>query len=186
MQIPRLLSFFVAVNLTFVLGMPWTSYKRKTDDISNCEFHSLPIPLYRAFNLQSEDNVFTTSVSSLESQLQVPGFEGDGIVGSVLAAYETGLLPLFRLFNQDFTDHFYTSEASERHSFEQAGYELQEFIGYVLPDSMCGSVPLLRFKHEQTGRHFFTLSENDLSAVVLSGFTYEGVVGYILPSLSFK
>lgn len=114
--------------------------------------------------------------------MEVPGFEGDGIIGSVFAEYETGMDPLYRLYNQNMVDHFYTSEASERDYAQQSGYELQEIIGYILPGAMCDSMPLYRFEHKQTGRHYYTLSQNDFPVAARAGYAYEGIIGCILPS----
>ncbi|GJJ13268.1 hypothetical protein Clacol_007519 [Clathrus columnatus] len=161
------LLLLLVINSTFVFGgSPSLSGQR-------CEFNSLPIPLYHAFSPQFADDFYTTSISEMESTLELSSFEGEGIIGLMFATQETGTIPLYRVFNPDMIDHSYTPDLSEVQYFESIGYDMQDIVGYVFLSAICDAIPLYRMQNEQTSHHICAISSTEMDSAATEEYSFE-------------
>ncbi|KAL0951810.1 hypothetical protein HGRIS_008477 [Hohenbuehelia grisea] len=132
--------------------------------------------LYRGYNSQpgKEDHIYTTNPSEIPS-----GFSNDGVVARVYNSGPPGSIPIYRLFSEKLTDHFYTMSATERDDYAGKGYTWNGIVGYGYAFSTCSGVPLYRLYSEAKTNNFYTIDPAEVEKAVLDGYKKIGVTGYV-------
>lgn len=90
--------------------------------------------------------------------------------------------PLYQLWNNVVSDHFYTTSVSERNgAISSGGYVDQGITGYLYETQQEGSLPLYRlyFGGNLTD-HFYTTSILERNLAIAAGAANEGIEGYIM------
>ncbi|KAL0951811.1 hypothetical protein HGRIS_008478 [Hohenbuehelia grisea] len=141
--------------------------------------------LYRAYNSQKEDHLYTTDRFEMDAA-RSKGYRFEGITGLLSKEWQQGFLPLFHLRHPTAVDQLYTSDPKEKdRAIKKLGYKLHNIVGYVFDDgvvSSCGAVPLYQMYHAEKRDHFYSTSLAETrDAVRRMGYTQQGVVGYVLP-----
>ncbi len=94
----------------------------------------------------------------------------------------TGLIPVYRQYNNGLKDHFYTTNLSEKaHAKNSLGYFDEGVLGYISPVEQENQVPVYRLYNPQSKNHFYTLSLEEKSKAQSSGFIEEHILGYSDP-----
>jgi hypothetical protein len=99
---------------------------------------------FRLYNPGATDHFYTTDAEEKASALAA-GYQDEGSVGYIFPTLGAAkvtivnavdvLVPLYRVFNPEKTDHFYTTDVAERDSaLATGGYLDEEIAGYVFPD----------------------------------------------------
>lgn len=109
-------------------------------------------------------------------------FEGDATF--LWATQESNTVPMYRMFNQNVTDHFYTIDENETTEALSQGYIFDitsHIAGYVYPYSICGASPIYRLYSASQSDHFYTQDYAEASSA--QGYLIEGIAGFaLLPS----
>ncbi|MCE9671479.1 hypothetical protein LY474_27100 [Myxococcus stipitatus] len=109
------------------------------------------------------------------------------LILGLLAASGTALatpVPLYRLYSQRGTDHFYTTSWPEAlNAIQRHGYTFEGTTGLCHDTNEAGTIPLFRLYSGGAGDHFYTASaeERDI-AVAVHGYVSEGITCYVYPS----
>lgn len=82
----------------------------------------------------------------------------------------TGAYPVYRLYNQNTSDHMYTSNVAERDMLVESGWN-DEGVGWLGADT--GAV-VYRLYNPNAGDHMFTVSYDEAANLVNVGWEYEG------------
>lgn len=106
-------------------------------------------PLPDTFSV-TVDSFLTTSLEELNGA-QAAGWDCEGIVGYVSPVPAPGLIPLYRYYRPDNTDHFYTTDYDSGQAVMSLyGYVYEGIACYIVPAdstivSFDGTVPLYRY-----------------------------------------
>ncbi len=124
------------------------------------------------------------AVDAQPSSVAAGGPSASQLSGAEAAVVEHPLsqatsVPLYQLYSQSSTDHFYTVSASQRDLAISYGYLNQGIAAYVEPTQVAGTLPFWRFYSGSQSDHFYTTSAAEYNYVVANGFTYETVEGYL-------
>lgn len=89
--------------------------------------------------------------------------------------------PLYQLWNNVISNHFYTTSETERTTaLNNEGYVDQGITGYLYETQQEGSVPLYRMWSQSLTDHFYTTSILERNAYAALGYVNQGVEGYIM------
>ncbi len=91
-------------------------------------------------------------------------------------------MPLYRLYSNAVTNHFYTVSASEKDSaVNNSGYTFEGIAGYVYTDNSCGGIPFYRLYRAPSFDYVYTTSELQRDdAIQNHGFVLQGTAGYVV------
>jgi serine protease len=129
-------------------------------------------PLYRLFNPQSFDHLYTISAEERDSAQEF-GYRYEGVEGNIFARPKSETTPLYRLYHPKMGDHFYTISPHERDRATEGGYNFEFVAGHVYLTEQSGTRPLYRLYHP-AGDHFYTTSTETRDEVVdKADYTYE-------------
>jgi alpha-tubulin suppressor-like RCC1 family protein len=87
-------------------------------------------------------------------------------------------VPLYRYWNQSWTDHFYTTNVDEDQTVKSYGYTYEGIQCYVYNTQVPGTVPLYRYWSTKIYDHYYTIYAND-PVVTSNGYYSEGTAGYV-------
>ncbi|MBV7392372.1 BspA family leucine-rich repeat surface protein [Enterococcus sp. ALS3] len=136
------------------------------------------VPIWRAYNLNSGDHLYTTSIDEY-SWIVGLKWQAEGIAfQSVLSSYQ-GSVPIYRLYNQNSGEHFYTISESEYNSVSKKGWNKENIGFYMVPKEE--GIPIYRvFNPNATGpgSHLFTESKDEANWLINQGWSNEGVAFY--------
>ncbi|UNT96613.1 trypsin-like peptidase domain-containing protein [Allobaculum mucilyticum] len=128
----------------------------------------------------------------LDNQNRVIGVHSSGDSASVAAANQgvrlttskidwinrarTKFLPVYRVYNQNTSEHFYTIDASEKNGLVNLGWKDE---GTAWSTSSSGQA-VYRLYNPNASEHHFTSNAQERDALVKAGWKYEGVawLGY--------
>lgn len=134
---------------------------------------STNFPVYRFYNRKSDKHFFTISEEErdlLQNKHPEWGhvFEGIGFYASTTP--QSGLVPVYRLYNQKTDNHLFTLSEDEKVfitiSHPDWGYINEGIVMYTSPTQTTSSLPVYRFYNANTDRHFLTLSEIEKTTVI--------------------
>ncbi|KAJ3900373.1 hypothetical protein F5879DRAFT_422871 [Lentinula edodes] len=146
------------------------------------------VPFLRASSIIQSDHFYTTNISEIESTLFDGVFSFDGNSAFLWSTPQPGTIPLFRLYNENSTDHFYTMSSDELPEMMARGWAYDtapnHTAGYVYPFSICGAAPIYRLFNPTITDHFYTMDIAECqSAAKDNGYQDQGIAGFaILPS----
>jgi len=90
------------------------------------------------------------------------------------------IIPIFRGYNTDVSDHFYTTDLDELKN--APGYVSEGTTGYIFPNQRPQTVPFYRLYQSSSGDHFYTINQAEMTNALSNlGFVYEGFLGYVYP-----
>ncbi len=93
------------------------------------------VPLFRLYNGAVVDHFYTTNAAEKDKAIEQDGYAFEAVAGYVYSANhrdgELEVRPLYRLYSQKDTDHFYTSDAAERDRATTQGYADEGVVGYA-------------------------------------------------------
>ncbi|KAJ3994189.1 hypothetical protein F5050DRAFT_1713899 [Lentinula boryana] len=169
-------------------GTPGSCTVVEADPTSSCADTSSLISLLRAYSSSASDNLYTTNVSELDNDALLGGaytFEGEAAF--LWSTSQPGTIPLFRLYNEDFMDHFYTMSSDEVPEMIDEGWAYDttpnHTAGYVYPYSICGAAPIYRLFNPASVDHFYTMNIAESQNAIESGYQDQGIAGFaMLPS----
>jgi hypothetical protein len=97
-----------------------------------------------------------------------------------IAANSSGDLPLIRLYNAKFQDHFYTNNRAEADGASRSGYRIEGELGYLSSKESTDTIPIFRLYNFRAKKHFYTTSREEMLAVTQrGGFQLEGALGFL-------
>ena len=110
------------------------------------------------------------------------GYEPEGITGYVYTTPEPGYISLYRLYHNEYDDHFYTTNEKEADEAVKGGYLREGITCYVHSNPSSGFVPLYRLYNITTGDHFYTTNVTEVNkAIKSSGYNLESLACYVGP-----
>lgn len=137
-----------------------------------------PVPLYRAYNSNDGDHLFTTSNSEYLNVTSA-GWAAEGIAWNAASSTADGGYVVYRLYNSNSGEHFYTASKAEYMNLGKAGWT-QEGVGFNSPKA-DGNVAVYRAFNPNAkgpGSHMFTTSKSEYDNIVKAGWTAEGIAFY--------
>lgn len=137
-----------------------------------------PVPLYRAYNSNDGDHLFTTSNSEYLNVTSA-GWAAEGIAWNAASSTADGGYVVYRLYNSNSGEHFYTASKAEYMNLGAAGWT-QEGVGFNSPKA-AGNVAVYRAFNPNAkgpGSHMFTTSKSEYDNIVKAGWTPEGIAFY--------
>lgn len=131
--------------------------------------------VYRLFNLNSQEHLYTVSSSEIKLLTTNGGFR---LEGTAWVAPDTGI-PVFRLYNPKSKEHFYTKDVNEKNNLIANGWTLD---GVTFNSG--GSVPVYRLYNKNGSaaqQHLWTADINEKNTLIASGsYKDEGIGWYAL------
>ncbi|KAJ3810006.1 hypothetical protein F5876DRAFT_77190 [Lentinula aff. lateritia] len=104
----------------------------------NLSFGFASVPFLRASSIIQSDHFYTTNISEIEGTLSDGVFAFDGNSAFLWSTPQPGTIPLFRLYNENSTDHFYTMSSDELPEMMAKGWTYDaasnHTAGYVYQD----------------------------------------------------
>lgn len=121
-----------------------------------------------------------TSASALSTLIQVP-FQ-------VASAAELGeTIPLYRLYQQSNSMHFYTSDLPQRETALQLKYRNEGTAGWLYQYSAADRLPLFHLFKASTKDHFYTSNITEKNtAITKYGYAFERIEGYVNTSSTLE
>ncbi|MBV7392496.1 BspA family leucine-rich repeat surface protein [Enterococcus sp. ALS3] len=157
---------------TFSYNPRTITYIYKKDMNSNL------VPIWRAYNLNDGDHLYTTSMDEY-SWIVGLKWQAEGIAfQSVLSSYE-GAVPVYRLYNPNSGEHFYTISEKEYNGVAEKGWS-KEQVGFYMVPKNAGN-PIYRVFNPNAngpGSHLFTESKDEANWLINQGWSNEGVSFY--------
>ncbi|TFK19153.1 hypothetical protein FA15DRAFT_709243 [Coprinopsis marcescibilis] len=143
------------------------------------------VPLYRFFDSQREDHIYSTQ-NTLGTGSSIP----QGIACYVFTTHAPNTIPLYLIYRSSPSkgDHFYTTDLSEKEGLLANNSDQCEdrgIVAFVFKDETSGGVPLHRLWNAELNDHMYTVSESEKEALMTREFVYEGVIGYVYPGTVF-
>lgn len=140
--------------------------------ISNSESR----PVWRVYNPQSGDHLFTINADEANSLVSSSGWVMEGTPFSVFINNGSNLAPMVRCYIPSENDHF----ISGQESCENASVTQEGIMGYMpLAPTGDAIAPLYRCVNTSSPlRHLAVLDAGECSQ---AGYRVEGVVGYVVP-----
>ncbi|CAJ0920647.1 unnamed protein product, partial [Mesorhabditis belari] len=108
-----------------------------------------------------------------------------GFIGTSKDCDCPGIVPLYRMWSDSASDHFYTTSVDEMNKAVQDDhYKLEGTMGYCMSAPGSGLLPLYRFWDGKAQDHFYTNNENEKNSVIanLPAYRYEGIQCYVWQS----
>lgn len=135
------------------------------------------VPVYRAYNPNNGDHLFTTSLKEYNEVVD-KGWAPEGLAWNA-ATEEDGTKPVYRLYNPNSGEHFYTDSEKEYNEVAAAGWN-KEGIAFYSAASEDGVKIFRSFNPNATGpgSHMFTDSEKEYNELTAAGWSPEGVAFY--------
>lgn len=127
------------------------------------------VPVYRLFNAQTKDHLYTISTGERDFVASAYGYTNEGVAFLTCPPNRD---PVYRMYNPNITNHFYTLSPGERDSAGSMGYK-HEGVGYYI-DQTAATIPLYRLYHPR-GTHFYTISSPEKDSAVAGGYRFEGI-----------
>ncbi|MDQ3748793.1 MAG: beta/gamma crystallin-related protein [Acidobacteriota bacterium] len=139
------------------------------------------VALYRLYNAQNRDRIYTTSCDEKNTIIRNGGFADEGVAGYIASRQLRRTMPLYRLLLSSGV-HFYTTDNQEMTNLSQtAGNKSEGIVGYVANSQMNRTVPFYRLLGSD--RHLYTTNEQEKNNFLQnSGNKSEGVAGYLWSS----
>lgn len=139
------------------------------------------VALYRLFNSQSDDHLYTTDCDEKENLLRDGSYVDEGVVGYVAARQTRRSLPLYRMLLSS-GEHFYTTDRKEVNQLSrEQGNAAEGIVGYVADESSRGTVPFYRIITGE--RHLYTTDEREKNRLLRSSDSrLEETEGYLWTS----
>lgn len=136
---------------------------------------SKAVPVYRIYNENSGEHVFTTSQTETNDDVKA-GWRLEGIAWYAPTKNVSGAVPLYRVYNPNANggDHHYTTSWKEYRSLVNAGWNDEHTAFYVNGD--ISTVPVYRIYNPTpnvAGSHHFTTSWNEVVDDVNAGWRNE-------------
>lgn len=136
------------------------------------------VPVWRAYNLNDGDHLYTTSKDEYDWIVGLK-WQAEGVAfQSVLSSYEQAV-PVFRLYNPNSGEHFYTVSQSEYDNVASKGWKKEGTGFYMVPKEK--GHPIYRvFNPNATGpgSHLFTRSKTEADWLIGLGWNDEGIAFY--------
>lgn len=128
-------------------------------------------PVYRAYNLNSGEHVYTTHYNELTVLKQAGGWQDEG-----LAWYSANhqAKPVYRLYNPVAGDHHYTTNTAEIAHLESVGWKAEGVCWYL--GQTDPQIYRLYNPNAKTGTHHFTRSAGEAQSLAQSGWSLEGTL----------
>jgi len=139
------------------------------------------VALYRLYNAQNRDRIYTTSCDEKNTIIRNGGFADEGVAGYIASRQLRRTMPLYRLLLSSGV-HFYTTNNQEMTNLSQtAGNKSEGIGGYVANSQMNRTVPFYRLLGSD--RHLYTTNEQEKNNFLQNpGNKSEGVAGYLWSS----
>lgn len=167
-------------------GVAVDEYGCETDEIDMGD--TTRAPLYRLYNDQYHNHVYTTTMESKE-WLMSYGYAYEGIEGYVLKDHVEGSVPLMYLYHPEWIDSYYCIYEDSKKNAEELGYVFQWNEGYVWPTGneskpyIPGTLPLYELWSQGLKDHFYTTSRPEADRLVSTGdYVEEGIRAYVYAS----
>lgn len=131
-------------------------------------------PVYRFFNPNNGDHVYTTSETDKETLISW-GWNYEGI--AFTNHNSNGGTAIYRSYNPNTGEHIYTSNASDYEMLAKMGW-INEGISFY--GNSTGKTPVYRLfnPNATTGTHHYTCNETEFNNLRNSGWIYEGICWY--------
>jgi hypothetical protein len=131
------------------------------------------VPLYRAYNPNTNTHAYVTE----ESQIPA-GFNREGTVGNLMKNKIPGTEAVYRLTNA-VGDNFYTVDTRERDgAVRSLGYTDNGVIGYAATSQLPGTQKLYRLMQNSNSTHFYTNSSTERTNLLKGGAWKDEGVGF--------
>lgn len=137
-----------------------------------------PVPVYRAYNVNDGDHLFTTNQSEYNNVVAV-GWSAENVAWNAASSTADNGFIVYRLYNPNSGEHFYTSSKAEYMNLGSAGWK-QEGLGFNSPKAE-GNVAVYRAFNPNAkgpGSHMFTTSKVEYNNMVKAGWTGENIAFY--------
>ncbi|MBV7390976.1 SSURE domain-containing protein [Enterococcus alishanensis] len=134
------------------------------------------VKLYRAYNPNSGEHLYTVSKSEFDGVIKA-GWTDEGTAWKT--ANEAVGTPVYRLYNKNSGEHFYTSSEAEYNSVANAGWN-KEGVAFYSADKAEGVAVYRAFNPNAkgAGSHLFTTSVSEKDGIVSKGWKDEGIAFY--------
>ncbi len=139
------------------------------------------VALYRLYNAQARDRIYTTDCNERDRIVRGGGFADEGVAGYIASRQLRRTVPLYRLLLSS-GEHFYTTDYQEMTNLSQTvGNKSEGIVGYVANSQVRRTVPFYRLA--DADRHFYTTNEQEKNNYLQNaGNKQEGVAGYLWSS----
>ena len=114
-------------------------------------------------------------------------FIDEGTEGYLSPKEVPGTVPLYRLYKDGGTKHYYTADAKDKRRAMREGYTFENIVGYVSTTQTTGTTPLHLLYRATNGKtrddHFYTIEEDEkYGAIHKYGYTDQGIACYVWTS----
>ncbi|MGX2947112.1 MucBP domain-containing protein [Enterococcus alishanensis] len=136
------------------------------------------IPVYRAYNSNDGDHLFTTSKKEYD-WIQTYKWTPEGIAFQSVVPTHKSATKVYRLYNPNSGEHFYTTDVTEYNSVGAAGWK-QEGIGFYMVTKEEGDPVYRVFNPNATGpgSHMYTKVRSEADWLISLGWRDEGIAFY--------
>lgn len=170
-----------------VWGVSYTSERPVVGNVGNCysgsynfvywfevwfgsTLEDTPGAIYRLYNKNTNNHLYTTSVSERDRAASQYNFQKEGVA---FIRCQAGGKDIYRLYNARNGRHLFTASASERDKANSQTNFKYEGVAF----KACGSKEVYRLYSAREQKHFYTTSVSERNKLVNNtSFVYEGVV----------
>lgn len=139
-------------------------------------------PVYRFYNTQTGTHFYT--ISAMERDFVIATYpsyipEGSAFRAATQTAPASGMVPVFRFYNELSRTHFYTNSEAERNYVivTYPSFHYEGIAWYATSEPYRDSSPIHRFYNTERNAHFYTIDPGEFEFVRnnYQSFLYEGV-----------
>ncbi|MBV7392481.1 bacterial Ig-like domain-containing protein [Enterococcus sp. ALS3] len=151
---------------------------KKIATITVSDKKATTIPIFRIYNLNDGDHLYTTSEKEYKWLTSLKWSAEDVAFHSVLSDYEDAI-PVYRLYNPNSGEHFYTISESEYNNVANAGWKREQVGFYMVPKDKGVNVYRI-FNPNATGpgSHVYTSNKSEADELVNQGWKDEDIAFY--------
>lgn len=139
------------------------------DDLKEVYIEKGGADVYRLYNPNNGDHMYTTSTSERNSLVSI-GWKNEGVAWR---SPDTGLV-VYRMYNPNNGEHMFTISFNEASSMQAAGWIYE---GVTFASAREGK-PVYRLYNPNAGFHFFTTDKSERDSLVNVGWKSEGTAFY--------
>lgn len=133
--------------------------------------------VYRLYNTQTGEHLYTTQFIEQQACLQNPIWKDEG---HGWLAPSSSDFPIYRVYNPNTTDHHYTMDQNEYEVLQNIGWKGEGIVFYSTGSSGSSLYRLYNPNAKGAGSHHYTLDETERNELVKLGWKEEGIAWHVL------
>lgn len=176
-EVAGIYSFGTQQGFVVMSDMQWGGGRKVTSDLLDYLSRSfdgknmIEKPVYRLYNPNSGEHVYTMNYKELEMLVKVGWYDE----GMAWRNDRSNTVPVYRLYNKNAGDHHYTSNKEEYDYLVKVGWLRENIMWYAPADnSSYATVYRLYNPNAKAGSHHFTTNKGEYDQLVRLGWKGEG------------